>query len=188
MPAQLIGEACTNPGTVGWISAASPLCVTKDGTTLQEGGIVFADLPSNLLGSFIMGFFQNSVVLNLAIPMAVAWLSPHHPFQHMTILHKGITTGFCGSLTTYSSWNSEMIGIMFGTGKGKATAVWSALFGYIIGMETALGSFVAGKSLARRFHKVANKVLAEEAQAQKSLKLFCGDQEETPQPRSLRVL
>ena len=70
--AQLFGEACANPGTVGWISAASPLCVTKDGTTLQEGGIVFADLPSNLLGSFIMGFFQNSVVLNLAIPMAVA--------------------------------------------------------------------------------------------------------------------
>lgn len=29
--AQLFGEECANPGTIGWLSAASPLCVTKDG-------------------------------------------------------------------------------------------------------------------------------------------------------------
>ena len=111
--AQLFGEACRNPGTVGWLSAAAPLCVTRDGTTTQQGGIVFADLPSNLLGSFLMGLFQDSTVLGLAVPMAVAWLGPHHSFQNAKILHTAFKTGFCGSLTTFSSWNSEMIVMIF---------------------------------------------------------------------------
>jgi hypothetical protein len=40
--AQLFGDACANPGTVGWLKASSPLCVTKDGSSEREGGIVFA--------------------------------------------------------------------------------------------------------------------------------------------------
>lgn len=37
--------------------------------------------------------------------------------------------------------------------------------GYIIGMETACGSFMAGKSLALKLHQMVNPVLAAEAQA-----------------------
>lgn len=44
--AQLFGDACANPESVGWLSAGAPLCVTQDGNTQQQGGIVFADLPS----------------------------------------------------------------------------------------------------------------------------------------------
>jgi hypothetical protein len=40
--AQLFGEECANPGTVGWLAASSPLCVTKDGQSSRQGGIVFA--------------------------------------------------------------------------------------------------------------------------------------------------
>lgn len=40
--AQLFGDECANPGTVGWLAASSPLCVTKDGSSEREGGIVFA--------------------------------------------------------------------------------------------------------------------------------------------------
>ena len=164
--AQLFGEACRNPGTVGWLSAAAPLCVTADGTTTQQGGIVFADLPSNLLGSFLMGLFQDSIVLGLAVPMAVAWLSPFHPFQNANVLHTAFKTGFCGSLTTFSSWNSEMVVMIFSTGdRSRHTQLWSALFGYIIGMETSLGSFACGCSLARRLHRSVNPVLAAEKEA-----------------------
>ena len=81
--AQLFGEHCANPGTIGWLAAAAPLCVTKDGDTLQEGGIVFSDLHANIFGSFVMGFLQSAAVLGLTVPMAVAWLSPNHPFQKM---------------------------------------------------------------------------------------------------------
>jgi fluoride ion exporter CrcB/FEX len=39
--------------------------------------------------------------------------------------------------------------------------------GYIIGMETAIGSFVLGKSIARKFHQIVNPILAAEAEAAK---------------------
>ena len=169
--AQVFGEECANPGTIGWLAAAAPLCVTKDGDTVQEGGIIFSDLPANILGSFLMGTLQSAAVLHLAVPMAVAWLGPQHPFQKMGILHKALTTGFCGSLTTFSSWNSEMVVMIFGTANNYQTRIWSAVIGYIIGMETALGSFVCGKSVARQLHRVVNPVLAAERDAarQKSL-------------------
>ena len=40
--AQLFGEECANPGTVGWLAAGSPLCVTAGGNADVQGGIVFA--------------------------------------------------------------------------------------------------------------------------------------------------
>jgi len=163
--AQVFGEECANPGTVGWLSSGAPLCVTAEGETLQEGGVLFADLPANMLGSFLMGFFQDHTVLGLAVPMALAWLPPTHPFQRMTIFHKAFTTGFCGSLTTFSSYNSAMVVLIFGTGSNLPTQIWLALLGYIVGMETALGSFVCGKSFARRLHRKVNPILAAEAYA-----------------------
>ena len=161
--AQLFGEACANPGTVGWLSAGAPLCVTKDGSTTQPGGIIFADLPANLFGSFLMGLFQDGTVLGLAVPIAIAWLPAQHPFQKATLLHVAFKTGFCGSLTTFSSWNSEMVVLIFGT--PLKSRIWSAIFGYIVGMETSLGSFVCGCALARYLHRYACPLLAAEAEA-----------------------
>jgi fluoride ion exporter CrcB/FEX len=161
--AQLFGEACANPGTVGWLSAGAPLCVTKDGSTTQTGGIVFADLPANLFGSFLMGLFQDGTVLGLAVPIAIAWLPAHHPLQKATLLHVAFKTGFCGSLTTFSSWNSEMVVLIFGT--PLKSQIWKAIFGYIVGMETSLGSFVCGCALARYLHRFACPLLAAEAEA-----------------------
>jgi fluoride ion exporter CrcB/FEX len=161
--AQLFGEACANPDTVGWLSAGAPLCVTKDGSTTQPGGIIFADLPANLLGSFLMGLFQDGTVLGLAVPIAIAWLPIQHPFQKATLLHVAFKTGFCGALTTFSSWNSEMVVLIYGT--PLKSRIWSAIFGYIVGMETSLGSFVCGCALARYLHRFACPLLAAEAEA-----------------------
>ena len=71
--AQLFGEECANPGTVGWLAASSPLCVTKDGQSSRQGGIVFAvscalysiitvwDLTQSTLGPSgqLVGVFHN---------------------------------------------------------------------------------------------------------------------------------
>ena len=100
--------------------------MTQGGAT-EQGGIIFADLPANLLGSFIMGFFQNGAALGLALPLAIAWLTPRHPIQNMPILHKAVTTGFCGSLTTFSGWNSAMVVLLFGTGQSRPTHVFNAI-------------------------------------------------------------
>jgi CrcB protein len=166
--AQFFGEECANPGTVGWLAASSPLCVTADGSATQSGGIVFADLPSNIIGSFFMGMFQDGVVLHLAVPLTIAWVGPFHSFQTMTVLHTAFKTGFCGSLTTFSSWNAEMVVMLFHTDTTRTSQVFSALLGYIIGMETALGSFVCGKSVARRLHRMVNPILAAEADASRA--------------------
>jgi CrcB protein len=163
--AQLFGEECANPGTVGWLKASSPLCVTKNGETNLEGGIIFADFPANLLGSFFMGVLQNGFSLGLPVNMPIAWLNPSHIFQSMTILHLGLRTGFCGSLTTFSSWNSEMVVLIFhGAGDTPSNFI-RALFGYLIGMETALGSYVFGRTVAVWLHKWQNPLLDAENQA-----------------------
>ena len=160
--AQLFGEECDNSGSVGWLNAGSPLCVTTDGQTLRLGGIIFADLPANMLGTFLMGFFQDGAVLGLAIPLALAWLPPHHPFQGMITLHTAVKVGLCGSLATFSSWNSEMVILIFGTGTNRQPQVMHAILGYIIGMQTAMASFVCGKAAARWVHKLVNPELAAE--------------------------
>lgn len=146
--AQLFGEECANPGTVGWLAASSPLCVTADGEAKREGGIIFADLPSNILGSFLMGMMQSTTVLGLPVAAPIAWARLTSWFQGWDILHLAIRTGFCGSLTTFSSWNSEMVIMISGTGSGYSTQIISGLLGYVIGMEVTLGSFVFGKKVA----------------------------------------
>lgn len=47
--AQIFGEYCKNPDSIGWLKASAPLCVTQGGAT-EQGGIIFADLPANMLG------------------------------------------------------------------------------------------------------------------------------------------
>lgn len=86
-------------------------------------------------------------------------------FQKMSILHTAIRTGFCGSLTTYSSWNSEMVIMMYGTGSSVNSQIMRALFGYVIGLELALSSFTAGKNLAIVLHRKFNSAIAREADA-----------------------
>ena len=57
--AQLFGEECKNPGTVGWLKASQPLCVTASGEASLEGGIIFA------VGLFINKNFCNFVILRI---------------------------------------------------------------------------------------------------------------------------
>ena len=56
-----------------------------------------------------------------------------------------------------------MVVLIFGT--PFKTRIWSAIFGYIIGMETSLGSYVCGCACARFLHRYACPVLAAEADA-----------------------
>jgi fluoride ion exporter CrcB/FEX len=172
--AQVFGEACHNPGTVGWLSAGAPVCLTsstQSQTSSSVGhGMIFSDLPSNMVGSFLMGLVQDGTVLGLATNQALSWLPPGHPLERATVWHVAFKTGFCGSLTTLSSWNSAMVVVLFGTNVSAeslsvATQLWTALFGYIIGMETALGSFVFGCAVARALHQHVCPALAEEADA-----------------------
>lgn len=160
--AQLFGEECSNPGTVGWLAASSPLCVTADGFAQREGGIIFADLPANLIGSFLMGMLQSTDTMGLPVSVPIAWTTADSWFQQWDIIHLAMRTGFCGSLTTFSSWNSAMVVLIFGTGSDHTTQVMRAIFGYVVGMETALGSFVFGKKVAEWYFRLRNPSIWQE--------------------------
>ncbi len=60
----------------------------------------------------------------------------------------GIRTGLCGSLTTYSSWNTQMVLMMDGTANPiLGSQIPAALFGYVLGLQTSLASYRAGRVL-----------------------------------------
>eukprot|EP00549_Striatella_unipunctata_P000963 CAMPEP_0118687620 /NCGR_PEP_ID=MMETSP0800-20121206/8484_1 /TAXON_ID=210618 ORGANISM="Striatella unipunctata, Strain CCMP2910" /NCGR_SAMPLE_ID=MMETSP0800 /ASSEMBLY_ACC=CAM_ASM_000638 /LENGTH=527 /DNA_ID=CAMNT_0006584825 /DNA_START=35 /DNA_END=1618 /DNA_ORIENTATION=+ len=166
--AQLFGEECLNPGTVGWLASGTPLCVSGDGGAHHMNGVIFADLFANLLGSFIMGLMSSGDKLQVPVPgLAVVWLPADHMFQKWSIVHTGIRTGLCGALTTFSSWNSSMIVLLYGTGSdfSIATNYANTFLGYLIGVETALGSYVFGKTAALWIHRYRSPELAAEADA-----------------------
>ena len=113
-----------------------------------------------------MGMMQTTTAIGLPGKFPVAWLRQDSFFQRWTILHLAIRTGFCGSLTTFSSWNSEMVIMIVGTGDGsRISQLMRALFGYAIGMETALGSFMFGKKVAEWLYRWQNPLMGEEMAA-----------------------
>lgn len=59
------------------------------------GGIYFKDLPSNMLGSFVIGLFAASSVLGLATEKAMALLPRDHAWQANLELQLGRVSGRC---------------------------------------------------------------------------------------------
>lgn len=117
------------------------LCVTASGRSSQRGGAVFSDLPANMIGSFIMGLLTS---LKPDVWPAFPWLHRDHPLQRNDALHFGIQTGMCGSLTTFASWNTQLIVMMDGTNTALGAQVAPALFGYCLGIVCSVASFIFG--------------------------------------------
>ncbi|CAI5472349.1 unnamed protein product [Closterium sp. Yama58-4] len=89
---------------------------------------VFIDLPANIAGSFIMG------VVGVAAKRHIAAYS-----EHLAI---GLSTGLCGCITTFASWNQRMLAIL-------ASGLWvRALAGYIVGAALPFVSLMAGIDFA----------------------------------------
>ena len=88
--------------------ASKTICVTSNGRSAQTGGALFRDLPANIFGSFVMGLISSSKT-------KIPWLSKDHRAQKDDLFHLMISTGFCGSLTTFASWNTQMVVMMVRT-------------------------------------------------------------------------
>eukprot|EP00978_Attheya_sp_CCMP212_P003175 scaffold6581_cov57-Attheya_sp.AAC.3 len=162
---QLFGQACHFPGTVGWNQLNWTPCTTDPGTTASTGGALFTDLPANMLGCFIMGFvISGDEFLGIPVDLPIAFLNRKSPLQNWTTLHLGIRTGLCGALTTFASWNTQMV-VMICAGNGtELSSQWvSALFGYMVGLGMALASFEVGRHVALLVHRFNNIDLAREA-------------------------
>ena len=162
---------CRPPGDPieDWLWPLShKICVTTNGKTEQYGGAfapcdlslllvcltslpgaLFIDLPANVFGSFILGLVTGHSVEWPAMPC----FHQDHPVQRQTGLHVGLRTALCGSLTTFSSWNTQMVLMMDGTSNPYLNSqVLAALVGYMIGMQAAVASFRAGRAVAAWIH------------------------------------
>mmetsp|Transcript_6643 Transcript_6643/g.8695 ORF Transcript_6643/g.8695 Transcript_6643/m.8695 type:complete len:520 (-) Transcript_6643:485-2044(-) len=149
-----------DPGNVG--SGTSAFCVTTSGISDQYGGALFVDLPANVLGCFLMGFLQSGKVLNIPSDVNLAFLSATSKAQKWSSLHLGLKTGFCGALTTFSSWNTQMVVMLNGSTAEHGSQGMSVLFGYGIGLQVALAAYASGMHAAMFFHRRVNKAHAME--------------------------
>ncbi|KAK7301303.1 hypothetical protein RJT34_12164 [Clitoria ternatea] len=106
--------------------------VTSDKT------ILYLDLPSNMVGSFLMGWF--GVVFKADIS---------HVSEHLAI---AITTGYLGSLTTYSGWNQKMVDLSV-SGHWLFSAV-----GFLVGLFLVAFSIIFGVETAKGFRWLLNEM------------------------------
>ncbi|RWR74420.1 CrcB-like protein [Cinnamomum micranthum f. kanehirae] len=103
------------PRIIGW---------TNDDSTL------YLDLPSNMVGSFLMGWLGIIYKGNIS--------------RFSDLLAIGLTTGFLGSLTTFSGWNQKMLELA-SNGKwafvviGYSTDILLVVSCIYVGVATAKG-------------------------------------------------
>ncbi|KAL2893179.1 putative fluoride ion transporter CrcB [Bienertia sinuspersici] len=97
----------------------------------SDQSILYADLPSNMVGSFLMGWFGvvfKSKISHMSDPLAV-----------------GISTGYLGSVTTFSGWNQKMLDL-------SINGHWVfAVLGFVIGLFLAAYSIIIGVETAKGF-------------------------------------
>ncbi|XP_015885620.3 uncharacterized protein LOC107421017 isoform X2 [Ziziphus jujuba] len=99
--------------------------------------ILYLDLPSNMVGSFLMGWF--GVVFKGDISRVSDFLAI------------GLTTGYLGSLTTFSGWNQKMIEL-------SVEGQWvEAVLGFLIGLFLAAYSIIFGVETAKGFRYLLEK-------------------------------
>ncbi|EER91904.1 fluoride export protein 1 [Sorghum bicolor] len=113
------------------------LALTSDQSPL------YPDLPSNMLGSFLMGWF------GIIFKADIRYISDH--------LIVGITTGYMGSLTTFSGWNQKMVGL---SSKGH----WvNAIAGVVLGMFIVNESITIGAETGERLRSLILKYIREKS-------------------------
>ena len=120
----------------------SQICVTNGGRTNQTGGALFYDFPANVLGSFIMGLISPRLVERR---VRFPWLHRDHPLQRDDVFHASLATGFCGCLTTFASWNTQMVVMLDGSYCELGSQVVPVLFGYMVGLMGATCGFQFGR-------------------------------------------
>ncbi|XP_041013437.1 uncharacterized protein LOC121256656 [Juglans microcarpa x Juglans regia] len=97
----------------------------------SDKNIVYLDLPSNMVGSFLMGWWG---VIFKADICSVS--------DYLVI---GLTTGYLGSLTTFSGWNQKMLDL-------SVDGHWVfVVLGFLVGLFLAAYSIIFGVETAKGF-------------------------------------
>ena len=82
----------------------------------------------------------------------------------------GLRTGFCGSLTTFASWELSLVTLLIG-GRAIQGGQWAEfLWGLVIGFQLSLSSYMFGAHLAANLDYVHNTSAAKQRQRDNSSK------------------
>ncbi|KAH9605754.1 hypothetical protein KSS87_013126 [Heliosperma pusillum] len=104
----------------------------------SDGSILYLDLPSNMVGSFLMGW------------LGVVFKGNISRFSDQ--LATGLSTGYLGSLTTFSGWNQKMLDL-------SVNGHWVlAVLGFVVGLILAAGSISFGVETAKGFGWLLKRV------------------------------
>lgn len=141
---RLFNDGCAD----GW-----GLCLTSSSTRDKQYGAEFFDLPANMLGCFFMGFLSTASVLGLKSKKSLAFLPASSWLQHEKELQVGLRTGYCGSLTTFASWELSLLQLLIGSKGGNGGQWQQWLWGHIIGFELAYASHLIGEHTALGIHR-----------------------------------
>lgn len=101
-----------------------------------NGVPLFPSLIPQMVGTVLMGFVISHKTL----------LATTRPF-----LYQAITTGLCGSITTFSSWNSEAVSTLLQTGQvppDNLVRVFGWLTTLLLGLGMSVGALTVGQHLA----------------------------------------
>ncbi|KMT04711.1 hypothetical protein BVRB_7g168930 [Beta vulgaris subsp. vulgaris] len=104
----------------------------------SDRSILYLDLPSNMVGSFLMGWF------GVVFKGKISSVSDH--------LAVGLSTGYLGSLTTFSGWNQKMLDL-------SVSGHWVfAVLGFVIGLFLAAYSITFGIETAKGFSRLLESI------------------------------
>ncbi|CAA0827879.1 camphor resistance CrcB family protein [Striga hermonthica] len=103
----------------------------------SDHSYMYLDLPSNMVGSFLMGW------LGVVFKPDISQISDQ--------LAIGLTTGFLGSLTTFSAWNQKMLDLSL-----EGRWVFSVL-GILLGLFLVAYSIIFGIETAKGFKWLLTK-------------------------------
>ncbi|GLI63235.1 hypothetical protein VaNZ11_006125, partial [Volvox africanus] len=153
---RLFSGSCSGNGRWTWAP-----CVTGSGL-MVTGDTLFHDFPANVLGSFIIGLLSTGSNLAAIYPcqcttnnvsgLQLPSLPRNSKLQSDGELHIGLRTGYCGSLTTFSSWFMQVVILMVGRsmppGTVRGTHWVQGMWAIYLGMSGPLFALILGQHAA----------------------------------------
>ncbi|EKX32033.1 hypothetical protein GUITHDRAFT_121800 [Guillardia theta CCMP2712] len=106
----------------------------------SPSGALFLDWPANVMGSWLVG-----LVIGLSTEIADEVPLIANFVEYGPQLQVGLQTGFCGCITTYASWNHQMVSILVLSGSQFCVG----LAGFVLGLHSIMASYSIGVHNAR---------------------------------------
>ncbi|KAL9265516.1 hypothetical protein AKJ16_DCAP17562, partial [Drosera capensis] len=104
----------------------------------NDKSVLYLDLPSNMVGSFLMGW------------LGVVFKGDISKFSDLLAI--GLATGYLGSLTTFSGWNQAMLNLSV-TGHWVFTAL-----GFLVSMLLSAQCIILGVRTAQGFRVILRRL------------------------------